>query len=506
MLRLTCALVLLTLLVADRPLAVAESTAAETGTAAPPAMNSAALIALADSVQSEVEMLRGWTFKHPVAKDVRSPEQLHAFLKESLDREYPDDRFEHVQSFLRTVGLLPEPVGLESTLVSILLNQVAGFYDPATRGFYMVNLDGMHMPPAMLRILIAHELTHALDDQYVSLDSLLFAVEPTEDAQFAVAAVAEGSAMELMTRYLARMQMTGALPAEELSALMRSEMERSRPFLESPPYFASIVGRYTCGMWFLLRNDMTALMNVNGDSGVGKVLPQVWARLPRSSEQILHREKYWDEASRDEPVVVDDESVRIVLAAAGARVLHTNTVGEALCAVLTRTAADGFSVMTAASASAWTNTAASGWGGDRFYLLGAAGADGSSAGATQSGFARRPQSDGPRSGGPVGEDDGRHAMRRARGMWITTWDTPTDRDEFVAAYTPVAEARGAVAVIVGERSAVYVYGFGGGAAGSRDAGGVAGSRAAGRAAVDAIIADLKAAPSPLSQAGQPVAW
>ena len=39
-------------------------------------------------------------------------------------------------------------------------------------------------------------------------------------------------------------------------------------------------------------------------------------------------------------------------ASAGARVLHTNTVGEALCAVLTRTADDGFSVMTAASASA----------------------------------------------------------------------------------------------------------------------------------------------------------
>ncbi len=274
---------------------------------------------------------------------------------ESLDREYPDDRFAHVQSFLRTVGLLPDTVALESTMVDLLMNQVAGFYDPATRAFYMVNLEGLRMPPAMLRILIAHELTHALDDQYVSLDSLLFAVEPTEDAQFAVAAVAEGSATELMTRYLARMQMTGALSAEELGALMKSEIERSRPFLESPPYFASIVGRYTCGMWFLLRNDMAALMNVNGDSGVGKVLPQVWARLPRSSEQILHSEKYWDEAARDEPVVVDDEAVRSVLAAAGARVVHTNTVGEALCAVLTRSADDDFSVMTAASASAWTN-------------------------------------------------------------------------------------------------------------------------------------------------------
>jgi hypothetical protein len=431
-------------------------------------MTSAALIALADSVQSEVEMLRGWTFKHPVAKDVRSPEQLHAFLMESLDREYPDDRFPHVQAFLRTVGLLPDTVALESTMVSVLMNQVAGFYDPATRGFNMVNLDNMHLPPAMLRILIAHELTHALDDQYVSLDSLLFAVEPTEDAQFAVAAVAEGSATELMTRYLARMQMTGALSTEELGSLMKSEMDRSRPFLESPPYFASIVGRYTCGMWFLLRNDLTALMNVNGDSGVGKVLPQVWARLPQSSEQILHSEKYWDEATRDEPVVVDDEAVRGVLSAAGARVLHTNTVGEALCAVLTRTPSDGFSVMTAASASAWTNAAASGWGGDRFYLLGAAGADGPSAGATRDA-----------------------STRPARGMWITAWDTPTDRDEFVAAYAPVAEARGAVAVIVGERSAVYVYGFTGDA---------------GRYAVAAIVTDLTAAPSPLSQDGQPVAW
>jgi hypothetical protein len=277
-----------------------------------------------------------------------------------------------------------------------------------------------------------------------------------------------------MTRYLARMQMTGALSAEELGALMKSEMERSRPFLESPPYFASIVGRYTCGMWFLLRNDMTALMNVNGDSGVGKVLPQVWARLPRSSEQILHQEKYWDEATRDEPVVVDDDAVRGVLAAAGARVLHTNTVGEALCAVLTRPASDEFNVMTAASASAWTCEAAAGWGGDRFYLLGAAGADDAG------------ESDGPSAGATRDA-----STRPARGMWITAWDTPTDRDEFVAAYAPVAEARGAVAVIVGERSAVYVYGFTGDA---------------GRYAVAAIVTDLTAAPSPLSQDGQPVAW
>lgn len=465
--RLFLALVFMTALIVDLPAGAGEA----------PPMTSAALIAMADSVQSDVEMLRGWTFKHPVTKDVRSPEQLHAFLMESLDREYPDDRFAHVQAFLRTVGLLPDTVALESSMVNLLMNQVAGFYDPASRGFTMVNLEGLHMPPAMLRILIAHELTHALDDQYVNLDSLLFAVEPTEDAQFAVAAVAEGSATELMTRYLARMQMTGALSAEELGALMESEIDRSRPFLESPPYFASIVGRYTCGMWFLLRNDMSALMNVNGDSGVGKVLPQVWARLPRSSEQILHSEKYWDEAARDEPIVVNDDAVRSVLASAGARVVDTNTVGEALCAVLTRTPSDGFSAMTAASASAWTNAAASGWGGDRFYLLEAAGSGS---------VAARDAGASPAAPAPAGAH-----VDPARGLWITAWDTPADRDEFVGAYTPVAEARGAVAVLVGERSAVYMYGFTGDA---------------GRAAVNAIIADLKTAPAPLSQAGQPMAW
>src|SRR5262249_55141265 len=117
-------------------------------------------------------------------------------------------------------------------------------------------------------------------------------------------------------------------------------------------------------------------------------------------------EKYWKKALHDSPVVIDDGDVERLIAGDGRCVVHKNTVGELLCALLTDDSEKELNIMASSMASYWTNDAATGWGGDRFYLL----AEGSDTKAAAK------------------------ELKGLRGVWIKAWDTPEDRVEFVDDY------------------------------------------------------------------------
>ncbi len=388
------------------------------------------LIEVADEVAKEVEELRGWSFKEPVKKAVYSEDELRAFLNKKLwEEEYPEEKLEHLQAFLHMTGLVPPDTDLRSTIVDVLMNQIGGFYDPPTKSFYMIQREGVEWGPLIDRILIAHELTHALDDQHVDLEGTMAAAERTEDVEFALGSVVEGSATALMSRYVANMQLSGELTMEDLNELVKSEEERGDVFFEAPPYFRTLLARYNLGMLFIVRGNMMTLMSPTGGETVGKNLKKAMANPPRSSEQILHPERYWDPAQRDEPVVADDDFSRSLFADAGFQVAAVNTAGEIGMGVLTTPADKAFNMMDAVSADGWTNSASTGWGGDRFYLL-----------------------------EPIvlerGSESGTY-----RGAWITAWDTPEDREEFVKAYEATVASEDRHRVDLSDRVSVFLYGM-----------------------------------------------
>jgi hypothetical protein len=401
------------------------------------------LIGMAEAVQKEVELLRGWNFKHPVAKGVYGETELRGFIERKLfEEQYGGGLLERKQAFLRTIGLIPRECDLRQTTLDVLLNQIGGFYDPDTKTFYMLKREGTDYGPLLNRTLVAHELTHALDDQYVDLNALIKASLESEDAGVAIGAVVEGSATALMTRYMAKAIQSGEFDMEELQRVLADEMERSQTFLESPPYFQSLVANYLCGMAFVVEGsgrtgDSDAPDEGESPVGTGESEgPAVLAATkspPASSEQILHPEKYWDPSERDEPVLVSDADVSRTLAEYGLRyVVHVDTVGELLSSLLT--AEEGsLGLLAVQSPSAWTNFASEGWGGDRFYLL-SAGAD---------------------------ETDAKRSLRDLRAVWITVWDSLQDRDEFVDAYEEHRPDSARRAVRLGARGAAFLYGFGG---------------------------------------------
>jgi len=390
-----------------------------------------ALVQLADEVAKEVEALRGWSFKEPVKKQVCTPEHVRAYLEREIEKQHPPDKVLRLQAMLRTVGLLPPGWDLKKTYLDILQEQAAGFYDAETRTLYLVKRGGP-AGPFVDRLLLAHELTHALDDQQVGLQGFLKPLTGrTEDMDLVVASVLEGSATGLMSQYMARAQLSGRFNLGELQAYAEQEAAQSRRLLEAPRYFSTIVGAYLCGMQFLARGNLVALMLAPDNKAVGRNFLAAVKDPPRSTEQILHPEKYWDADKRDEPVLVDDAAAAKVLAGPVRWVVHQDTLGEMLCAILTTPPDAKPDLLAMPMAEGWTSPAARGWGGDRFYLV--------CAGSTAEEAAR--------------------TVKDPQGLWITLWDTPADRDEFLEALekTPAAGERSSMRL--GNLGAVIFYGF-----------------------------------------------
>jgi hypothetical protein len=223
-----------------------------------------------------------------------------------------------------------------------------------------------------------------------------------------------------MTAYVLRAQLAGELDPDALMGIMESEMDRSRVFLEAPPYFQVLLATYTCGMQFLLKGKLSAMMGTDKDVAGDNLLAAL-ADPPRSSEQILHSGKYWNPAARDDPVLVDDAAVTALATAAGYRVRAVNTAGEILAALVTSDPGRKFEPMAANVPAYWTNRAATGWGGDRFYLL---------------------------------EGD-----KGTAGIWITLWDTAEDREEFTAAYEAYHSEAERTRVSLGNRGEAFVFGM-----------------------------------------------
>ena len=383
-----------------------------------------ALSRTADEVAREVEQLRGWKFKRPVKKERVSMTRAHLDIRRMLMASDTPDHRARVQAFLRVAGLIPPDCNVLDTSLAVLDQQVAGYYEPATRTLRLV--EGPSPRPTFVeRMVLAHELTHALDDQYVDLAKLMKQGGGTEDSDFVATAVGEGSATSLMLQEMAAGQKAGRFTFADLSQYVVEELERARTLEQLPRYFSAMFGSYVVGAAFLARGDLSTIVAQPDNRSIGDALLTARHAMPQSSEQLLHPEKYWDPAQRDDPVVIDDRSMALWLARPGRRILHRDTLGELLTAILTEPHDTRRDLMHLQSIAAWTNAGASGWGGDRFFLL--------------------------------SSRSGQHALgttKDLQGVWVTTWDTPKDRDKFLAALENGSPPPNSVSAAVGRQTAV----------------------------------------------------
>jgi len=251
------------------------------------AQDAAQLAWWVDSLRIYVEGATRLKFRHPPHFALQTPDQIKAYLRRQLDRKLPPGRLEAIAAAYHLLGLLPDTIAFRNAVLDFNAPAVAGFYDPETDTLYCRTGFG----PAQVREVLTHEMVHALQAQYVNLDSL---VDPSResDQAFAAKAVVEGQAMFATVRLLAGgrniVAYTGVWNALVETVRLRTvatPRTRRIPLLLRERFIAP----YLFGAQF-----MSAWQGYRWADTVpfGRLMPQ-------SSEQILHPERY---AAGDNPI------------------------------------------------------------------------------------------------------------------------------------------------------------------------------------------------------------
>jgi hypothetical protein len=280
------------------------------------AANDPAFLATTDEVLRDMSRITGWELKTPLKKSLRSREEIRAYvLKQMDDEKDAKERYASART-AEVLGLIPKDFNLDAFLVDLLTEQIAGLYDPKAHEFYIADW----IPADEQRMVMSHELTHALEDQHFDIEPWVRAARPNDDAELARESVLEGSAMAAMLEY--QLQGTGIklkeLPDLDASipAALVGDLSDTPMLKKAPPFIKdSLIFPYFNGLTFSL-----AVLK----SGGYPAFAGVFARPPASSQQIMHPELYFSERT-PAPVKVDLPSV-----VPGDRwtLLEENTLGE----------------------------------------------------------------------------------------------------------------------------------------------------------------------------------
>jgi len=235
----------------------------------------------ADEVLQQVSQITGLKLISPLKKTLRSRAEIRAYvIREMDDEKNPAERYADARS-AEAFGLIPKGFPLDSFLVDLLEEQIAGLYDPKAQEFYIADWIALDDQ----RMVMAHELTHALQDQHFKIEGWVKAARPNDDAELARESVLEGSAMAAMFDYLLKPR---GLTIEELPAidpsLLAGDLSKS-PKLQAAPQFMkdAMVFPYFGGLTF-----STAVLKTGGWSA----LSDVFGRPPISTQQIMHPALY----------------------------------------------------------------------------------------------------------------------------------------------------------------------------------------------------------------------
>ncbi len=251
----------------------------------------------------------GLPIKHSVKRKLITRQSVEDYVEKRMRDDKDTQRLERSQAILTKFGLLPPNFDLQAEYLSLLREQVAAYYDSKTKTVNLLDW----VPPDQQKPVLAHELTHALQDQKVGLEKWELAggkddsplpdnqEEVVEEAQSAREAVLEGQAMIVFLDYSLAPLGVDVLKAPEVVDAMRSEMGQSQdsPLFSAAPMYLqeSLLMPYTFGIDF----ERYVLEHKGKEAAFEGVLD----KPPVDTRQIMEPETY---LAKDvvEPVKVPD--------------------------------------------------------------------------------------------------------------------------------------------------------------------------------------------------------
>src|SRR6266480_4220796 len=160
----------------------------------------AAVVAATTEVLKETSEIRELAILRPVKSGAQSRTEIERMLIKNLNEEMTPAEMHATEVSLRKFGLAPSDFEYRPFIIKLLTEQVAGYYDSKTREFHLADwLELEGQKPVM-----AHELTHALQDQHFNLRRFEKWPHGDSDAELAVHALIEGDATLAMMLYMAK--------------------------------------------------------------------------------------------------------------------------------------------------------------------------------------------------------------------------------------------------------------------------------------------------------------
>ncbi len=246
--------------------------------------NEAELKQAVQQMMPAVERAMGLRFRqHPVVLR-RSRTQVREYVIHKFDDDLPPTELAGAQAAYRLFGLIPDSMDLRRSMIDLLTEQVAGYFDPDSNALFIPT----DIDPSQARLVISHELVHALQHQYLNLDSLV-ELKRQNDRRSAAQAILEGQATLAQVLVLMPEQKIESLPnLWNLRTALGGGQEEMKVFANAPLWLReSLIFPYLGGAEFVRWFDRA----YPGKEPFGPL-------MPISTEQILHPARY---AAGDRP-------------------------------------------------------------------------------------------------------------------------------------------------------------------------------------------------------------
>jgi hypothetical protein len=311
----------------------------------------ATLLAHTDQIAKEVARVRGLPLRKKIPNEVVDRDELRKRLLAKAAEEKTADETAAEGLALARWGMIPLDTDYTQEMVDVLTDQIAGYYDPDTKKLTISASAGNDADWAEL--VIAHELDHGLQDQAFDLNKFQDVPDTEGDAAIARHALIEGDGVALMIEVMLDHE---GLPAPwghiELTRQLEAQLGApAGDSLDQAPLVVreSLLFPYRAGLGFV-----AGLRRRQPWSAVDAA----FRRPPRSTEQILHLDKY---LADEKPIPVDATPPSSL---ADYTIVHNTVWGEL-----------GFQLFLRSHgvAEPVANEAAAGWGGDRVIALAKAG-------------------------------------------------------------------------------------------------------------------------------------
>ena len=293
---------------------------------------------LREEIERQVVAIRGLEFKTPVDYQVLNRKEIKQTMADKLAEVFSEQEFKDMTAAMAAVGLLPAGFPLREKYIDLLGEQVAAFYDQHAHKLFMY--EDASLENAQNRVVLAHELTHALQDQHFGLKNLPLEIKNNDDRAVAASALVEGEATLVMSEYMLKNMSKQMLKDSVVSSFTQNmkQLETAPRYLREMLVFPYLRGQEFCAV----------LSAQSGYEGLSKA----YAQPPNSTAQILHPQKF---LTREEPVAVEWADVKVK----GEMPVADNCTGEM-----------GMRILFAEWLDAATGEkAAAGWRGDRYLYF-----------------------------------------------------------------------------------------------------------------------------------------